>query len=65
MERTLVNALHSTANSIESEMKRGAAKLRYAGGGGGAQRHVIHGNEPSKTCARSARAPSVVKNHQS
>ncbi len=33
MERTLVNALLSTAYGTESVMKRGAAKLRCAGGG--------------------------------
>ncbi len=59
MERTLVNALHSTLQhtySTESEMKRECAE-------GEAQRHVLHGNEPSKTGAGacSARAPSVTK----
>jgi hypothetical protein len=44
-------------------MKRGAAKLRWGGGGGDAHRPVLSDYEPKRTVVYSVRARSAAKVH--
>ncbi len=57
VERNLIKSFHG----IQSEKKRGAAKLRW--GGGGAQRLALRVNEPEQTGGRSAKACSAATTH--